>query len=181
MRNDWNVIAAAVLSFALLTIACSTPEDRPAEGDRALGQAYDFRLGDINPLSPTHERRLSLQELYRERGVVLKFIASWCEHCRNELPQLEALYKSGRAPLVYIAADEYGSPDSLLLVAERVGLSAPILYVPETERDLIEKHYAYEILPAAYFIDTQGRIRSVLQGAVAAQKLVDEIGRTLDR
>jgi thiol-disulfide isomerase/thioredoxin len=144
-------------------------------------RAHDFRLGDINPRSASHRRTLSLDELYRERGVVLKFIASWCESCRHELPQLETLSRSSRVPLVFVAADEHGPPDNLLIVAERAALSAPILYVPESEVERFEAHYTHETLPAAYLIDTEGRIRSVLQGAVGLPRLVEEIGRTLER
>ena len=99
---------------------------------------------------------------------MLQFVASWCGPCREELPHLEELHVSGRAPVVLVAADENGYPESILIVAERRELSAPILYVPVAQAEKLAKFYDYEILPATYLIDRAGRIRTSHQGAWSA-------------
>lgn len=166
-----------VFSLSLFILAGSraaTVEVQDAAGPRAP----DFKLVDVNPRSRTHGQALSLRELYAPRGVVLEFIASWCASCRKQLPELESLRSSGRAPIVFMAADEEGGKDSLLIIAERAKVKAPILFVPSKDRAEFESHWTYEILPATYVIDRQGTIRKVFQGVVSQNALLREIDRS---
>ena len=145
-----------------------------------LGQARDFAFEDINPRSESYGQQLVLRELYAERGLVLQFVASWCEPCREELPHLEELYATGRAAVVLVAADEHGYPESILIVAERRNLTAPILYVALDETEQLAQFYDYELLPATYLIDRQGMIRQVHQGAWSKQRLTAAIELELE-
>lgn len=130
---------------------------------------------DINPRSATFGRTVALDGLYAERGVVLRFIASWCEVCRNELHDLEELRAAHGAPIVFVAADEYGAPDSLLIVAEREALTTPILYVPEERIADVERRFPYETLPATYVIDRGGQVRMEHEGALPLARLTREM------
>jgi thiol-disulfide isomerase/thioredoxin len=111
--------------------------------------------------------------------VVLKFVASWCNACREELPALQALTETARAPIVFVAADEGGPADSMLIVAERAKLTAPLLYAPEAQAEQLERHYGYETLPATYLIDRQGRVRKVFEGRLEIKALLEEVDRVL--
>lgn len=144
-----------------------------------LGAAAGLVFDDVNPRSATYGKKLVLGELYAERGVVLRFIASWCDVCRGELPELQQMYADRHAPIVLMAADEYGPPDSLLVVAERNALTAPILFVPEERVAELERSFAYEILPATYLIDRKGTIRLAHEGAMPPARLAREMERAL--
>ena len=149
-------------------------------GSRATPRrARDFALTDVNPASPTHGQTLALHELYAERGLVLQFVASWCTPCRDELPALQRLYVEGRLPLALVAADEYGSTENLLIVAERSGLSAPILFAPEARAEELARAYRHEMLPATYLVDRRGRIREVHEGARPVEALLRSVEREL--
>jgi len=143
-------------------------------------QARDFEFEDINPRSESYGQQLVLRDLYAERGLVLQFVASWCAPCREELPHLEELHATGRAPVVLVAADEHGYPESILIIAERRNLTAPVLFVPLDEAEQLARFYDYEVLPATYLIDRQGLIRQVHQGAWSEQRLNGAIERELD-
>lgn len=138
-------------------------------------QAPNFKLQDINPRSPTRGAKLELRNLYAERGLVLQFTASWCEHCRAELPGLQDLFIRERIPLALVAADENGFPESMGIVAERAALTAPILYVSPRRVARIERGYAHEVLPATYLIDRNGRIVREFVGAKPIDALADAI------
>jgi cytochrome c-type biogenesis protein len=166
---------AAVACALALTLGMGS-ESAP----RQHGAARDFGFEDINPRSESYGQRLVLRELYAERGLVLQFVASWCEPCRRELPHLEELYASGRAPVVLVAADEHGYRESILIVAERRSLTAPILYVPVDETEPLGQFYDYEILPATYLIDRHGLIRQVHEGAWSKPLLAAAIERELE-
>lgn len=166
-RAAWSpAIAIALAVLLYLAVA-------PVGGSTTPAERLAFT--DINPRSASYGRSLALDDLYAERGVVLRFIASWCEVCRDELPGLQELQASRNAPIVLVAADEYGPPDSLLIVAERNALSAPILFVPEEQAEQVAARFDYETLPATYMIDRQGTVRMTHEGAMPVERLAQEL------
>ena len=169
-----GILAVAALVFLLAVDA--GPHAAPKHGV----PAPEFAFEDINPASPTHGETLTLSELYAERGLVLQFIASWCGPCRKELPEVQKLHASGRAAIVLVAADEQGYTEGVLIVAERTGVTTPILFVPKDHAPAMERDYDYEILPATYLIDRAGTIRDVHQGAQSMTRLSAAIDRVLN-
>ena len=179
MRSVRNKPAHAIVPLfgALLLLGTSLAGDAPAEATEA---AFDFTFEDVNPGSPTHGQRLTLSKLYADKGVVLSFMASWCGPCWTEAPHLQGLHATGEAPVVGMAADEYGAPLEIFLDrAAHFELTMPILFVPAEATDELEQHYDHQILPATYLIDSDGGIRRVLQGAVPAERLRAEIRKGL--
>ena len=176
MRRTASGAAALLAAVALVFAIGMGSADLPSP----YRQARDFEFEDINPRSESYGQQLVLRELYAEHGLVLQFVASWCEPCREELPHLEELYATGRAPVVLVAADERGYPESILIVAERRNLTPPILYVPVDETEQLAQFYDYETLPATYLIDRQGVIRQVHQGPWSEQRLAAAIELELE-
>jgi len=165
--------AATVLALAL---------SAPLGGADAAGTertARDFAYEDINPKSPTHGQRLSLRDLYADGGVVLNFLASWCGYCWKELPELEQMHVDKLAPVVGVAADEYGPPDDLLRLLGGTKATIPVLLVPRNEIKDMEQFWDHQMLPTTYVIDRQGKIRSVFQGRAPHEKLLDAIRTNL--
>ena len=149
-------------------------------GERPASQplrAHNFKFEDINPASPTHGQSLELSRLYSEKGLVLQFVASWCGPCRKELPDLQELHVEGAAPILLVAADEYGYTEGILVVAERTGLTTPLLFVPEEEATALEAYYDHEILPATYLIADNGTIVERHQGVLSKSRLLAAIER----
>jgi thiol-disulfide isomerase/thioredoxin len=141
--------------------------------------AADFSYEDINPNSATFGQRLSLSELYSERGLVLNFLASWCGFCWKELPELDRIGKTTVAPIVGVAADEYEGSEKLVGMVREAELSFPILLVPGEDIDAMGEEYAHQTLPATYLIDKRGRIRVVFQGLAPEKELMRQIRNTL--
>jgi thiol-disulfide isomerase/thioredoxin len=139
-------------------------------------RAHDLVFEDINPRSATHGSTLALSELYAEQGIVLQFTASWCKYCREEMHHLQEFYAEGKTPMVFVAADEGPYRENILTIAERAGLTAPLLFVPADEAETVGKHYPYQVIPATYFIDSEGRIHESHQGELP----VDSLGRVFE-
>ena len=142
-------------------------------------RAFDLVFEDIRPRSETHGRTLALSELYAEQGIVLQFTASWCKYCREEMPQLQEFYAQGTPPMVFVAADEGPCRENILTIAERSGLTAPLLFVPAEDAESVGKHYPYAVIPATYFIDAEGRIHGSHQGEMPAESLGREFEETI--
>jgi thiol-disulfide isomerase/thioredoxin len=139
------------------------------------GQVYELEFEDINPRSETHGELLPLSRLYAEGGVVMQFTASWCKFCREDLPMMQEYYDRGDVPMVFVAADEGPMRENILTIAERVGLTAPLFFVPEDQAETVSTHYPYQVLPATYFIDGRGRIVGQHQGEISMQRLMQEV------
>ncbi len=179
MRKRWiqSALLAAILALGLLAQGPAAQNADSDPGAAAGRQAFDFSYEDINPRSPSHGRRLALHDLRADRGVVLNFIASWCQPCWEELPLLQGLAESERIPIVCVAADEHGPTGDLLRLAGNVGLDLPILHVPRAEIEMMEQHYDPAMLPATYVIDSDGKIQRVIQGALPEEALSEQLGR----
>ena len=141
-------------------------------------KAADFTFEDINPASPTHGQEITLSEQYAEEGVLVNFLASWCNPCWRELPILQAMADAGDVKVLGMAADEYGAgPEGVLILAERTGLTLPILWVDVEQAVELEKRYAYQILPSIYLIRPDGTIASMIEGAASPERIHEEIAR----
>ena len=163
--------ARAMLRWSCgLALACTVA----AAGDPRT--ARDFTFEDINPHSPSHGKRLTLAELYGERGIVLNFLASWCDYCWKELPELDRLRQAKAAPIVGVAADEYDGPQPLLALLGRSRSTMPVLLVPRADIEAMGRAYDHRVLPATYLIDRGGRIRRVYEGLAP----LDELSKRID-
>ena len=161
----------------MAALAACLGANAPAEAPTRAAHSFTYR--DINPASASHGKRLSLPKLYAERGVVLNFLASWCDFCWKELPELDRLRKTREAPIVGVAADEYGDPAPLLALLARSRSTMPVLLVPPAEIEAMSEAYDHRVLPATYLIDRQGRILRVYEGLAPIAELSARIDADL--
>jgi peroxiredoxin len=116
----WTVLLVASLALGLAFQGCGGPAV-PANlgpGD----PAPDFSLKDLNG------NKVSLRE-YRGKLVLLNFWATYCEPCRDEMPQLMALhdaYKAKDVVVVGISLDETGAA-AVRPFVEALRIGYPIL------------------------------------------------------
>ena len=143
-------------------------------------KAADFTFEDINPASATFGQKITLSEQYPKDGVVLSFVASWCDPCWQELPILQGMVIAGHVKVLGIAADEYGAgPERVLNMVARKKLTLPILWVDVEQSKELEKLYTYQILPSTYIIRSDGTIGGLLEGALPPERLQREIARAI--
>jgi len=127
-------------------------------------QAPEFALPDLAG------KTVSLASL-RGKPALVNFWATWCETCKKEMPDLEALSRrsGGRYSVVGVSMDE-----NLAAVAPFVkehGVTFPILYTDGK----VSAAYAVRGLPAAFLIDAEGRIVRRWVGAVDVRSVEEEI------
>jgi peroxiredoxin len=157
-----------VLTLLLLTALPATAEQKAA----------DFTFPDINPASATHGKMITLSEQYPQEGVLVAFLASWCNPCWQELPILQEMVDAGEVKVLAMAADEYGAgPEGVLAMAASKELTLPILWVDVEQATALEKRYTYQTLPSTYIIRADGTIASLLEGAVSPERLREEVTR----
>lgn len=96
------------------------------------------------------------------RPVLVIFWASWCPHCREEMPGLEAFRKQHPEVDVFTVAVGDSPADTARFVSE-FGLDLPVIEDPE---QLQSRIWGVRLIPSTVLLDDQHRIRYRATGAV---------------
>ena len=140
-------------------------------GARAINASLvpdGFEVGtDVGQIAPDFElERVDGGEAwltdFRGHPVVLNFWATWCQPCRQEMPQLVNAYDENKDEgLVIIGLNLQEGRDLIKPFAEGFGINYPILIDRDGD---VGDQYRLIGLPTTYFIDSNGVIVSVFRG-----------------
>jgi peroxiredoxin len=164
---------ASIVFVTLVLAACgraSTGDTQPttitkvphviAPNSRLLDESGPMAMPNVGDVAPDFEYTLSdgttrrLSDL-RGKRVLLNFWATWCDPCREEIPDLQR------------AADAYG--DTLVILG--VNKLEPVAVIPPFADELqvrfplivntkgdIANRYAARNIPTSFFINTDGTV-----------------------
>jgi cytochrome c biogenesis protein CcmG, thiol:disulfide interchange protein DsbE len=171
---------------AVIVAAAATMIDRPGSEEVAGGAVTAIELtgegrGDPPVIGqPAQDfvaltvdgTEVSLSD-FRGHPVWLTFGASWCAACKAEAFDIQNAYaaheKDGAVVLgVFISEDDATVRD----YAGRVGLTYPAIADPNTD---IASAYRVLGVPAHFFIDADGIIRSISTGTLTPQQMDESI------
>ena len=108
------------------------------------------------------------------RMKVVLFLAHWCSHCQDEVPEVQAWIDGGGKPDtvdlygVATAIEEEGSnypPDAWL---EREGWTSPVLV---DTNDTVLRAFGLTAFPTWVFINADGAVALRIGGAIGAEQL----------
>jgi peroxiredoxin len=127
----------------------------PPDPDLVGKPAPDFALKDVD------SHQVTLKDL-RGKSVLLTFWATWCEPCRNELPQIEALYEALKDKgLVVLAVNVNESAETAKKFFAEQGYTFQCLVDPAGEAN---KQYGAGGIPRTILIDKDGIVRDFHRG-----------------
>jgi thiol-disulfide isomerase/thioredoxin len=145
-QGHWDE-SAETLVFEQLSVTPPTTTDEGAQ----LGQrAPDFTATLLDGST------VSLSD-YRGKPVVLSFWATWCEPCREEMPQLQEAYEE-RDDLVFLAIDFMEDQGTVAAFAEENDLTLPIVLDLSGEINFL---YHIQGYPTSVVIDREGIISAI--------------------
>ena len=106
---------------------------------------------------------------YKGHPVWLTFGATWCAACKAEAPDIEAAYKKFEAKGVVVLAI-FIREDSATVkdYGDRIGLTFPKVADPDTR---IASAYRVFGIPAHFFIDRTGVLRSIKTGGQSPEQM----------
>jgi peroxiredoxin len=149
-----------------------------ADGDVVLGitRPGKAKVGELAPdfvLKAPSGELVSLSD-FRGKTVVLNFWATWCPPCRAEMPDLQEAFDERAADddFVVLAVDLGEQSGEVQGFIDEFELTFPIALDSD---ESVAGNYGVLGLPASYFIDTQGIVRSVNLGPVFGNLLPDGI------
>jgi thiol-disulfide isomerase/thioredoxin len=163
----WTDVDARRLRAALVPLASvpaaggDEPPPAPADptGPVAGAPAPDYRAATLDG-APVALGSLA------GKAVLLNVWATWCEPCRQELPELAALH--GRHPgleIVAVSVDRGRSPDEIRELAARRGLPFAIWHDRDDDASRV---FGIGALPATFLIDRRGVLVWRRDGAITA-------------
>ena len=131
-----------------------------------------LRVGD--PMHSFSARTLTgetidLPDACAGKVLVLRFWASWCPFCRDEMRAVETIWKDDRARGLLVVAVNVGQGTGQVeSFIKDIAVSYPVLLDPGSK---ISRAYHVTGLPTTFVIDRQGRIRGRILGEASEATL----------
>ncbi len=171
-RRGFSLGSLALLAAVLaLALALGAQLSRRQATRPASGPAPDFQLTRFEG----GEVRLSD---FRGRVVLINFWASWCPPCRDEAPDLQALYHDyhdAGFSVIGVNMLESSRQKALDYLAE-FGISYPN---GEDVGERVTRLYRVEAPPESFLIDRRGKTRRFYIGGIRYDDLSGSIERLL--
>lgn len=165
---------ASVLVLAVALVLAWLPMRSRAGGQEMAVEAGQDLIGKPAPalvLKTIDGATIDLRRIYGKQAVYLKFWATWCVPCREQMPHFERTYEAAGPDLAVIAIDT-GFNDSLEEVQkyrERMHIRMPIVLDDGTAGAA----FNLRVTPQHVVIGRDGRIRYV--GHLADARLDAEL------
>ncbi len=141
------------------------------EGPQAGKAAPNFKLKD--PGGKTVE----LQQ-FRGKPVLLNFWATWCAPCKEEMPELEQLYRQYKDQglvVLGVSVDDSSSAKQVpaLLKEGNPSVGSYTFPVALDEKQEVTRQYKLFGVPSSFFIDRDGVIRAVQPRVMSREMMLD--------
>jgi len=162
------ILAGSIAGFALLPARATAVQELSGQ-DRAAAAGKGL-VGSEAPrivLTTIDGEKIDLGSLYGKKAVYLKFWATWCVPCREQMPHFEHAYQTRGTDLAVIAINT-GFNDSLEEVRQyrsKLGISMPIVI----DDGRLGAAFNLRVTPQHIIIGRDGRIQYV--GHLADQRL----------
>jgi thiol-disulfide isomerase/thioredoxin len=170
MRLSLSVLIALLGVSAALSAATATSLDGPERAQK-VGEGLVGSLAPKLVVRTIDGEQIDLGSLYGRKAVYLKFWATWCKPCREQMPHFEHIYQSAGSDLAVIAVD-VGLNDTLDDVQglrSKLGLTMPIVF----DDGRLGEAFHLRVTPQHVIIGKDGRIQYV--GWLADQRLEDAL------
>lgn len=169
-----TIIIAGFISSSSILVAASTAYAKETTGQERAEIAGQSLLGTVAPklaVKTIDGQVIDLEKLYGKKAVYLKFWATWCVPCREQMPHFEHIYETAGPDLAVIAVD-IGLNDPLEDVQRfrrESGIKMPIVIDDGTLGEALH----LRVTPQHVVIGRDGHIQYI--GHLADQRLEDAL------
>lgn len=162
-RPRWLLIGAVPIALSLTLSftsgAAYAAEFRAWPGNGGTASQPELRLRDL-------QGRIRGLGEFKGKVVLVNFWASWCEPCRNEMGELDTLYKRYRPRGFEIVAVNLGESDTHIRSFLKAWLPGAAFAVLQDRDSKAYKAWSVRALPASFLVDRAGVIRWQALGAI---------------
>ena len=141
-------------------------------GLAACGEPAGSRQAPALVLPDMAGKTVSLSS-FKGKPVLINFWATWCDTCRVEMPEIEALHKrvSGEGAVILGISMDENAYQAVPPFIRQHKITFPILVADRAA----SAGYAVRGLPAAFLIDPEGRIARRWIGAMDLRAVENDI------
>ncbi len=173
LRSRTGRLTLLFLLFVAIAVAIGTVFASERSTEASIGGPMEGQIAPEIVATAFDGETWRLSEHLADDGrpVLLNLWASWCEPCREEIPELSAFAEAHPEIMVVGVAVRDVAADAESVAAE---LSPSYLMgLDDTER--LRDSYVGFGMPSTFLIDRQGRIEIQMEGAVTVDLLEDLI------
>ena len=163
-----------LLLTVMLILAIATDRASASTGQERAVAAGMPLIGTPAPalvIKTIDGERIDLGSVYGKKAVYLKFWATWCVPCREQMPHFERAFEGAGADLLVLAVDTgfNESRDDVIAFRRTVGLKMPITI----DDGRLAAAFSLRVTPQHVVIGRDGRIAYV--GHLVDQQLEDAL------
>jgi len=169
MRNRFifrSVTLAVLVAAIIFALVSNFNQDKSIykPGD----EAPNFELQQVNDNNDLDVVQL---DDFKGKGVMLNFWATYCKPCEEEMPYMQELYPEYKDKGIEIVAVSLDSTELVIdKFIDEYDLTFPI---PHDTKGEVMDLYNIGNLPSTLFINPDGEIEEVVEGALTLEKLED--------
>ena len=131
LAGRWRHFALRRVALLLSVLVCASAHAQVTGQQRAEAAGHDL-VGSPAPrmvLKTIDGQIIDLGRLYGKKAVYLKFWATWCVPCREQMPHFERTYESAGSDLAVIAVNAgfNDSIDDVRTYRKQLGIKMPIV------------------------------------------------------
>ncbi|MBF0344446.1 MAG: TlpA family protein disulfide reductase [Nitrospirae bacterium] len=143
--------------------ACNAASPAPKAGDHPPG----FVLPDLS------DKEVNVPGDFTGKVVVIRFWADWCPYCKDDMKDIEHLYKQYKEMgLVVLAVNVAQKKDIAEAFTKKLGITYPVL-LDSTSK--VAKSYGVVSLPTTFLLDRSGTLKVKFLGETNATTMQQHI------
>jgi thiol-disulfide isomerase/thioredoxin len=147
-----------LLSLILVLSGCS--------GVKKGSEAPNFTLADLEG------KKVTLFDL-RDKNVYLNFWASWCDPCKDEMPDIEKIHQEYLdKELIVLTINTGEDKETVAKFMEEKGYTFPVLL--DLNLDVAREYYTSNI-PVSFFINKEGKVIEKKEGLMSGTEMKEAI------
>jgi len=179
-----GIVSAALLIIIALLLTSGSPDSQITWLSSASAEEQEDIVAPDFTLLDQYGNEHTLSQ-YRGKVVFLNFWATWCEHCVQEMPDIEKLYHElgenqedvvflgVASPLVVDRKNEAG----IISFLQLHGCTYPVLM--DKTGEIFQTYYA-RALPTTWLIRKDGILMGYIPGALSKDQMQEVIQQTSD-
>jgi len=171
--NRWYFVFIAILILGGGWLWWSrSPVD--AADDALAAQPAVGRLAPDFTLQTLDGETFQMSDHLGETPIVLNYWATWCGPCRRELPALQKAAEFYDGEILFLGVDQGEDPETVQAYVDDIGMT---FIIPMDADQVAAERYNVKGLPTTFFIDREGKIRTIWAGEMNSVTLAENIAR----
>ena len=174
------LVAVVVVVLSLgLSKNSDNPQTNEATPAAATAEVDSSALGCI--VYDKNGNKVNISD-FKGKPMVINFWTSWCEPCKEEMPNYQKAFKKYGSQVQFLMIDATGDPgetvEEAAAVIEKGGYTFPVFYDKDENA---AKEYNLTSLPTTLFIDKYGNVALESGGAATYDELEQGINFILEQ